>query len=285
MYQPSLWSSYWRALKPKSSHSEAAQHFAPLTLDAVRVSSDTARLKAYRQLLALPDSSSLPLCWPNIMSFPLQLAALTAPQLSLPVMGLLHVRNRICQYQAIPAAAALDFVVTLLPAKSDVKGLVITLKTQAYWQGQLSWEQEAEHLYRLPAILPPKPLAATSTDNPDAFAEKPAHLVSALFNSSLSRRYARLSGDINPIHLSQLSARWFGLRGAIAHGMHLKASALAQLALPSAAYQVSVHFRKALFLPGEVQLHQRSITKQNQQFMLFRAESGQLLLDGNILAI
>ena len=62
-----------------------------------------------------------------------------------------------------------------------------------------------------------------------------------------------MSGDLNPIHVHPLSARLFGLRGAIAHGMWTKARCLAALGseLPP-AYTVDVAFRKPIVLPATV---------------------------------
>ena len=64
------------------------------------------------------------------------------------------------------------------------------------------------------------------------------------------RRYAKVSGDVNPIHLSGLTAKAFGFKRAIAHGMWVKARVLGALAgrLPD-ALSVDVGFRKPLFLP------------------------------------
>jgi acyl dehydratase len=69
------------------------------------------------------------------------------------------------------------------------------------------------------------------------------------------RRYAKVSGDVNPIHLSGLTAKAFGFKRAIAHGMWVKARALAALSgrLPDAV-DVDVAFRKPLFLPSTVLL-------------------------------
>ena len=44
------------------------------------------------------------------------------------------------------------------------------------------------------------------------------------------RRYAKVSGDVNPIHLSGLTAKAFGFKRAIAHGMWVKARVLGALA-------------------------------------------------------
>jgi acyl dehydratase len=60
---------------------------------------------------------------------------------------------------------------------------------------------------------------------------------------------------VNPIHLSALTAKAFGFKRAIAHGMWVKARALAALSgrLPD-ALTVDVAFRKPLFLPSTVVL-------------------------------
>jgi acyl dehydratase len=69
------------------------------------------------------------------------------------------------------------------------------------------------------------------------------------------RRYAAVSGDVNPIHLSGLAARAFGFKRAIAHGMWAHARSLAALSgrLP-AALSADVVFRKPLLLPSTVVL-------------------------------
>ncbi|MFS8520122.1 MAG: MaoC/PaaZ C-terminal domain-containing protein [Micromonosporaceae bacterium] len=70
------------------------------------------------------------------------------------------------------------------------------------------------------------------------------------------RAYAAVSGDRNPIHVSNLAARAFGFRRRIAHGMWTMARCLAQLApkLPE-AYVVDVTFRSPILLPSTVHFH------------------------------
>ena len=73
--------------------------------------------------------------------------------------------------------------------------------------------------------------------------------------ADVGRRSARVSGDVNAIHLSRSPARAFGFGRAIAHGMWVQARALAALSgrLPDAP-TVDVAFRKPLFLPSTVVL-------------------------------
>ena len=87
--------------------------------------------------------------------------------------------------------------------------------------------------------------------------EHTSELVNWQLGSDTGRRYARVSGDYNPIHLFPLSAKLFGFRRHIAHGMYLKALALSTLlqdseSLPSSA---QITFRKPVLLPADVSLN------------------------------
>ena len=60
------------------------------------------------------------------------------------------------------------------------------------------------------------------------------------------RRYAAVSGDRNPIHLSSLAAKAFGFPRAIAHGMYTASLALAAVgAARGDAFDWSVDVRQA----------------------------------------
>ena len=69
----------------------------------------------------------------------------------------------------------------------------------------------------------------------------------------IGRRYADVSGDRNPIHLHPVSAKLFGMPGAIAHGMWVKARCLAALEglLPD-SHTSEVSFKAPMVLPAKV---------------------------------
>ena len=66
--------------------------------------------------------------------------------------------------------------------------------------------------------------------------------------------YARVSSDYNPIHLSDRAARYFGLRGAIAHGMWSLARSLAQPPMPAygPGTRIDAQFLTPVQLPAKV---------------------------------
>lgn len=86
--------------------------------------------------------------------------------------------------------------------------------------------------------------------------------------SDLGKVYAKISGDYNPIHLYPLSAKLFGLKRHIAHGMWTKAktfSTLTKQLWADAIEQnvsppfpqpltIDVQFLQMLYLPGQVDI-------------------------------
>jgi acyl dehydratase len=72
-------------------------------------------------------------------------------------------------------------------------------------------------------------------------------------DAATGRRYAAVSGDRNPIHLSAVSAKALGFPRAIAHGMDTAARALATVGPERGdAFTWSVEFAKPVLLPGSV---------------------------------
>lgn len=279
-----LYRSYLRALLPKKARPEQALLMPSLQLQTPPLASSLLQLQQYRQLCGIADDGLLPLCWPNILSFPLQLALLTARQLPLPVMGMLHLSNQIRQLQPIPEHAALSFEVCLLPPRQDRKGLVLQLQTSAYHDGVLCWQQQAEHLYRLgptPATTAPRTGALPVVPE----VTEPLPLAPLTLTTADSRRYARLSGDLNPIHLSGWTGRCFGLPAAIAHGMHLKAACLARLTSAQSPCQVQVRFHKPLLLPGQASILQLPVSEPGQHYQLLQRQQDKVLLSASILPI
>jgi acyl dehydratase len=94
----------------------------------------------------------------------------------------------------------------------------------------------------------------------------------------IGRRYARVSGDANPIHMHPLAAKAFGQPTTIAHGMWTKARCLAALEgeLP-AAYTADVRFKLPLRIPGRA-----AFAYRDGEFTVHDARSGKPHLSGRI---
>ncbi|MET1080614.1 MAG: MaoC/PaaZ C-terminal domain-containing protein [Pseudomonas sp.] len=214
------------------------------------VSVEPAHLERYRQLCGFAEGSLLPATYPHLLAFSLQLKLLTGPSFPFPLLGLVHLENRIRVVRPLGGLGPFVASVQVQHLRPHEKGQVFSLLTRLEDQLGLLWEGDSLLLRRGPPM----------EGGPAPHSEEPALPLATLAQwpapAAIGRRYARLSGDYNPIHLSALSARGFGFPRAIAHGLWNKARLLAALGerLPTAGYSVQARFQKPLLLPGEVSL-------------------------------
>lgn len=227
------------------------------------LSVDPKHLARYRQVCGIADSAYLPPVYPHVMAFALQMQLLTDPSFPLPLLGLVHVANRIRVLRPLGGLGPFTVSVHLGELQAHNKGAVFSLITRLEDQLGLLWEGESRMLCRglqLPGT-PPSHMA----DAPLPLQE----LAQWQAPANTGRRYARVAGDCNPIHLYAASAKLFGFPRAIAHGLWNKARAMAELdaLLPKAGYEVNVRFQKPVLLPGAVTL-QASAPGPNGQLCL-----------------
>ena len=215
------------------------------------VTVDPAHLAAYDQVCRLPLNDVLPATYPHMLTFPLQMALMTDRSFPLATPGLVHVRNRIEMLRPIGADALLDMEVWAENYAQHRSGAAVDLRASVSAGGQEVWRSTSTYLARG---------AKAPEGAPEADLEVPVgglERVAATWRvpDDAGRRYAKVSGDVNPIHLSGLTAKAFGFKRAIAHGMWVKARVLGALSgrLPD-ALSLDVSFRKPLFLPSTVTL-------------------------------
>ena len=150
-----------------------------------------------------------------------------------------------------------DVEVWLEDLRPHAKGSQFTVRSQVTTDGHLVWDGTSTYLAR------------HQQDEEPAPEEHPADTVDVAnlprtadwrLDGDLGRRYGRVSGDVNPIHMSALSAKAFGFPKAIAHGMWTMARSLAALEgrLP-AVVDVDVAFKTPLFVPGRATYATRAV--------------------------
>jgi acyl dehydratase len=215
------------------------------------VTVDPAHLAAYTRVCGLPLGDVLPATYPHMLTFPLQMALMSGRSFPLALPGLVHVRNRIDVLRAIGAGEPLDLEVWADNFAQHRSGAAVDLRATVSAGGAEVWRSTSTYLARG---------AKAPEGAPEAEIEVPVGDLERVVATwripdDAGRRYAKVSGDVNPIHLSGLTAKAFGFKKAIAHGMWVKARVLGALAgrLPD-ALSIDVSFRKPLFLPSTVTL-------------------------------
>lgn len=214
------------------------------------ISLEPKQLAAYRKVCGFADNGLLPATYPHVLAFALQMQLLTAQNFPFPLLGLVHLANRIRVLRPMGNVSSVRIGVRVDNLQPHAKGAVFDLVTTVDDLLGPLWEAESQMLCRT-VKLPGEPAAPLP-----ALGEGLNEVSRWQAESNIGRRYARVSGDYNPIHLSAWSARLFGFPQAIAHGLWNKAMTLAALSehLPAANIEVSVHFIKPVLLPGTVRL-------------------------------
>jgi acyl dehydratase len=186
-----------------------------------------------------------------MLTFPLQMVLMSDRSFPLALPGFVHVRNRIEVLRPIGADAMLDLEVWAENFATHRSGATVDLRTTVITGGQEVWRSTSTYLSRGAQA----PEGAPEADIEVSVCDLSRPVATWRIPDDAGRRYAKVSGDVNPIHLSGLTAKAFGFKRAIAHGMWVKARVLGALSgrLPD-AIEVDVSFRKPLFLPSTVTL-------------------------------
>lgn len=210
-----------------------------------------ADIKAYAQVCGYTPLHGVPVLYPQMLTFALAMAYFASDHCPWPAMGTVHLANRVQQHAPWHLNDVLRVEMRPGLLQAHEKGQVFTLEFQIFTGPTLVWEA-TQTLLRLGVPQP----SGTPYISALHGAQPLSMQTNFMADSGIGRRYGRISGDLNPIHLSALSAKLFGFRRAIAHGMWTQARALAAMLprQPLAQAQVMVEFKTPLFLPGRAAL-------------------------------
>jgi acyl dehydratase len=254
LYARAVRQALWARARPAAPAGAAASGWRtdPVGVEGVRVVED--RLAAYRRVCGFAAGDiAVPATYPQVLAFPLQLLVLTGPDFPIPAVGAVHVANTVEQHEPIPPGAVLDLAVHASDLRPHRRGRQVTVVTEARMAGRVVWRAESDYL-RIERTAP-RTDGAEEAPRPQVTASA-ARLGAASWElpADLGRRYAAVSGDRNPIHLYDVTARPFGFRRHIAHGMWTLARCLAELGgdVPL-RMRCEASFRRPLTLPGRVE--------------------------------
>ena len=242
-----------------------------LSLTRHDVPVDPAHVASYGALCGFPRKDTLPLPYPHLLAFGLHMQIMTDASFPFPAIGTVHLENSITQHRPIALTEKLQVTARTDNLRAHAKGRVFDLLTTVHSAGELVWEETSTFLRRGASTGSTTGTeAAAGTSFPDA----PPTGTAWTLPADLGRRYARVSGDHNPIHLYPVTAKALGFSRQIAHGMWTMARCVGALEnrLPDEV-RVEVAFKKPVVLPGTVAFGSRP-TDDGYAFSLSSPRSG-----------
>ncbi len=212
------------------------------------VAQDVSRLAAYNRVCGFVLRDVVPSTWLHVQTFPLQVYLMAERDFPFGLAGLVHVKNVIEQHRPVTVNETVDLATHAEGPSPHRRGMTFDLVNEARVGGNLVWRGVSTYLARMltKSVVPNPVDKSAPTDPPPATARW-------TLPADLGRRYAKVSGDANPIHINAVTARAFGYGRPIIHGMWTFAHVLAALdeRLP-AAYRADMAFRAPIPLPERV---------------------------------
>jgi acyl dehydratase len=203
---------------------------------------DPARLEVFLRATGLDAKRGVPVLYPMVFTFPLQMVILTHPACPLPIWKVLQIRNHMLQQGPIPAGAALEAEAAVMGQRILERGMEMDVHASVRVGGEVAWEGLTTYFYRgrFGTPGPASPLASAELGQTREVARWRT-------DAGGGFAFSRVSGDYNGIHHWSPYARLFGFRGAFHHPHAVAGQCLARIAEPGAPAQ-----RLDLWLKGPV---------------------------------
>ncbi|WP_430866721.1 MaoC/PaaZ C-terminal domain-containing protein [Demequina aurantiaca] len=205
------------------------------------------RLAQYNRVCGFTLRDSVPPTWIHVLTFPLHVHLLGAPESSIRLVGAVHVSNSMTLHRPVGVGERLQLRVHVENLRAHKRGALIDLVGEARVDGETVWDGSSTYLAT----------GMAAPGEPEQ-AERPAFepvtpQAKWRLPTDLGRRYREVSHDPNPIHTSRVAARAFGFARPLIHGMWTHARALAALeGRVAGSYSTSVNFLRPIMLPGTV---------------------------------
>ncbi|WP_186628579.1 MaoC/PaaZ C-terminal domain-containing protein [Rhodococcus sp. BP22] len=216
---------------------------------------DPDNLAGYCRATGLRFGDILPITYPFTLVFPTVMKLMVSKGFPFAAIGSVHAENVIEAFRPISASEPLDIRVHAENLREHRKGLLVDLISEVSVGRELVWKQTSSFL-----SLQKTSLSGELREAPPADEVPPPPTRTLRVDQKTISKYASISGDRNPIHVSTLGAKAFGFPKTIAHGMWSAAAALQIIEgrIPEKV-TYSVRFGKPIVLPATMNLYAESV--------------------------
>src|ERR1700742_3809487 len=200
---PNLTALYGRAALAAIRPRRRATELPPGELSRSGVRVDREHLAAYARVCGFRLTDELPPTYPHLLVFGLQVALMAADDFPFPMIGLVHVVNRISVRRPLSADEPLVVRTHAADLRPHQRGTQFDLVSEVLVDGEPVWSETSTYLRRTGTGT-----GSGGGERRDVTARPPTAVWR--LPADTGRRYAAVSGDRNPIHLHPATARLFG---------------------------------------------------------------------------
>jgi len=210
---------------------------------------DPEKLNEYRRAVGAPMNAVLPSLYVHSLAFPLAMSLMLHDDFPLPLLGMIHLSNHVDVAAPLGEGEAFDVEVHSENLRAHSKGAMCDLVIRIVADGKDRMLLRSTFLAKGIKLSGEKPGSSERTA-----CDMPVRTAHWKLDAGTGRRWAKVAGDYNPIHLSALSAKVLGMPGAIAHGIYMAARALAGIEPGRGSYSWNIEFKTPVVLPAAVDL-------------------------------
>ena len=288
--RPRLLKAIWP--KPLRKYSSTVLPNKKFSVNNVRF--NTKNFQQFKRVCGFsPTQNAVPICYPHIMAFGLHLHFFSEQDFPFNMLGLIHTDNCIQRFNATPLDENYTLSVFLDNLRPHPKGANFDLVSEYDIAGETVWRERCTLLAQLPAKMRDAPDHRNIKNERPAMPKKPCSEKADVWHmpSNTGRAYGSVSSDRNPIHLYPLTAKLFGFKRHIAHGMWTLArsnaaieSELVNHSWPSSRLELSNQFHRPVFLPSTVH-HYTTFNKQSATMEVWDSKATTLHMTGQASVI
>lgn len=237
---------YWRSMKSKPGLAEG-QTIPRFETVLPPVSVSRKQYLGLRLAWDLGDYGVLPPLYPAFATFMTQLKHLSDPKFPFQAMGTVHIRTVVEQVRVLRLDDKIAYRCSVEGHRVVDRGVEFDMVVEAIVDHVVA-STTTMTMYRRTAIrLRDRVRPAVQVHN-----HITAHESSWDVTQATARTYARLSGDINPIHLSVLTARVLGFKAMMLHGIWIvgRSCAMHPIQMMADNIRLESEFKSPVLLPS-----------------------------------
>ena len=254
---PSFPAVYAAALDPRGNRGSSEPILPGIAYRVRSVRIDAERARDFDHLMGGPATDLVHPGVLHVLAFPVSLALMARRDFPFPLLGLVHLRNQVLQHRPVQVGELVDVECRVRDLRPHRKGRTFEAVSTILGQdGEIIATDVSTYLAKGSTSSAGKDGAASPSADGRAERrefEAPTPTGRWSLPADAGRRYAAVSGDVNPIHMSALSAKAFGFPKAIAHGMYTASRAFTESRVDlSRPLRWDVSFDAPVTLPGTV---------------------------------